>query len=158
MPGLLLWIGVAIFSIVLAYDFWTEWLGPRLLSRSWFPGEPDLPPVAGDADDPGPEEYARVVLAAYYTGGAILFIALLDVAPASPMCLPYADFVNEYVVGVLALTTGFMWYSDGQGVVMPYHSEVRYIIGVLTVIAPLYMSACGTGVLGSTTGHLSLHY
>ncbi|WP_273836879.1 hypothetical protein [Halococcus sp. PRR34] len=130
---------MTVFTGVLAFDFWHEWLGPRLLSREWFPGEPDLPPVAGDVDEPGPEEYAKVVLAAYLAGAAILYIALLDAAPASPMCLPYADFISEYVVGALALTTGFMWYSEGQGVVMPYHSEVRYTIGVLTVVAPLVL-------------------
>lgn len=142
-----MWVGVGVFALTLAYDFWSEWLGPRLLSRSWFPGEPDLPPVAGDVDEPGPKEYAKVVLTGYLTGAAILYIALLDAAPASPMCPPYADFINKYVVSAMALTTAFMWYSDGQGVVMPYHSEVRYVIGVLTVVAPLYMSACGTGVL-----------
>ena len=147
MLDALTWVGLTVFTSVLAFDFWHEWLGPRLLSREWFPGEPDLPPVAGDVDEPGPEEYAKVVLAAYLAGAAILYIALLDAAPASPMCLPYADFISEYVVGALALTTGFMWYSEGQGVVMPYHSEVRYTIGVLTVVAPLYMSTCGTGVL-----------
>ena len=147
MLGALLWVGVGVFALTLAFDFWSQWLGPRLLSREWFPGEPDLPPVAGDVDKPGPKEYAKVVLAGYLTGAAILYIALLDAAPVSPICLPYANFINEYVVGVLALTTGFMWYSDGQGVVIPYHSEVRYTIGVLAVIAPLYMRACGTGVL-----------
>ncbi|WP_226004115.1 hypothetical protein [Natrinema salinisoli] len=147
MLGLLAWLGIGIFSVALAYDFYTEWFAPRLLSQSWFPGEPDLPPVAGDVDDPGPEEYRRVILAAYLTGAAILFIGLLDAAPVSPMCLPYTNFINEYIVGILALVTGFMWYSDGQGVVIPYHSEIRYTIGVLTVVAPLYMSACGSGIL-----------
>jgi hypothetical protein len=106
-----------------------------------------LPPVAGDVEDPGPEEYAKVVLAGYLTGSALLYIGLLDAAPVGPVCLPFADFINEYVVGALALTTGFMWYSEGQGVVMPYHSEVRYFLGTLTVLGPLYMSSCGTGVL-----------
>jgi len=147
MLNALTWVGLAVFLGALVFDFWHEWLSPRLLSREWFPGEPDLPPVAGDVDEPGPKEYTKVVLAAYLTGGAILYIALLDVSPVSPVCLPYANFINEYVVGTMALITGFMWYSDGQGVVIPYHSEVRYTIGVLTVVAPLYMGACGTGVL-----------
>lgn len=142
-----MWVGLAVFLGALSFDFWHEWLGPRLLSRSWFPGEPSLPPVAGDVDDPGPDEYTKVVLAGYLTGAAILYIALLDAAPVSPVCLPYANFINKYVVGAMALITGFMWYSDGQGVVLPYHSEIRYTIGALTVLAPLYMSACGSGVL-----------
>lgn len=147
MPDALTEVGLAVFLGALLFDFWRGWLGPRLLSRDWFPGEPDLPTVAGDIDEPGPKEYAKVVLAVYLTGTAILYIALLDAAPVSPVCLPYADFINEYVVGGMALMTGLMWYSEGQGVVIPYHSEVRYMIGVLTVVAPLYMSACGTGVL-----------
>lgn len=143
----LTWLALAAFSVVLAYDFWSEWLGPRLLSRSWFPGEPDYPTVAGEGDDPGPTEKWRVITAAYFTAAAFLFIVLFDASSARPACLPFADVLNEYVVGALALTTGFMWYSDGQGVVMPYHSEVRYIVGVLTVIVPLYNSACGSGIL-----------
>ncbi len=147
MVAVVLWAGIGVFTLALAGDFWTEWLGPRLLSRSWFPREPKLPPVAGDGEDPGPEEYTKVVLAGYFAGGGLLFIALLDAGPIQPICLPYAGFINEYVVGAMALITGFMWYSEGQGVVVPCHAEIRYSIGVLTVLAPLYMGACGTGVL-----------
>lgn len=141
------WLALCAFTLVLAYDFWSEWLSPRLLWRSWFPGEPDFPPVAGDVDDPGPAEKWRVITAAYLTTAVFLFVALLDATAANPVCLPYADILNEYIIGVLALMTGFMWYSDGQGIEIPYHSEVRYTIGVLTVVVPLYMSACGSGVI-----------
>ena len=147
MPQPLAWAGLLVFSLALSYDFYTEWLAPRLLSRDWFPGEPDLPPVAGDIDEPTPEDYRRVVLVGYFTGVVILFIAALDAASIETVCFPYGDLLNKYVVGVLGLATGFMWYSDGQGVVMPYHSEVRYTLGVLTVVIQLYLETCGTGLL-----------
>jgi hypothetical protein len=147
MLGLLAWIGLGVFSLTLAYDFWNEWFGPRLLSQPWFPREPDLPPVAGDVDEPKSGNYRRVVLAGYFTGSGLLIIGLLDVSPVRPVCLPYADFVKTYVLAALSLATGFMWFSEGQNVVMPYHKGIRYTIGVIAVLLPVYMAACGSGVL-----------
>lgn len=147
MLGPLVWIGFAVFSLTLAYDFWSEWLGPRLLSRSWVPGEPDLPPVAGDVDEPTPENYRRVILAGYFTGAAILIIGLLDASSVEPMCLPYSGVVKTYGVAVFSLTTVFMWFSEGQNIVIPYHKGIRYTFGVLTVIIPVYMAGCGSGML-----------
>ena len=142
-----MWIGLGIFSLTLAYDFWSEWLGPRLLSRSWFPGEPDLPPVAGDVEEPTAENYWRVVLAGYFTGAVVLIIGLLDASSVEPACLPYANVVKTYGVGIISLATVFMWFTEGQHIVMPSHKGVRYTIGVLTVVIPMYMAACGSGVL-----------
>ncbi len=147
MVGLLVWIGVSLFALTLGYDFWSEWLSPRLLSRSWFPWEPDLPPIAGEVDEPSPENYRRVVLAGYFTGTAFLIIGLLDASPVEPMCLPYANVVKTYGMAFFSLTTIFMWFSEGQNVVMPYHKGIRYTIGVLTVIIPVYMAGCGSGML-----------
>lgn len=147
MLEVFVWFGLAVFSLTLAYDFWSEWLGPRLLSRSWFPGEPDLPPVAGEVEEPTEENYWRVVLAGYFTGASLLIIGLLDASAVEPACLPYADVVKTYGVAVFSLATGFMWFSEGQHVVLPGHKGVRYTIGVLTVIIPTYIAACGSGVL-----------
>lgn len=147
MLEVFVWLGLAVFSLTLAYDFWSEWLGPRLLSRSWFPGEPDLPPVAGEVEEPTEENYWRVVLAGYFTGASLLIIGLLDASAVEPACLPYAEVVKTYGVTVFSLATGFMWFSEGQHVVLPGHKGVRYTIGVLTVIIPTYMAACGSGVL-----------
>lgn len=147
MLGVLGWVGLSVFSLTLAYDLWGEWLGPRLLSRSWFPGEPDLPPVAGEAEDPSPENYSRVMLAGYLTGSAFLFIAALDVSPVEPACLPYANVVQTYGIPFGSLVAGFMWFSEGQNIVVPGHKGIRYSIGVLTAVTPVYMAACGSGVL-----------
>lgn len=141
------WLGLGIFSSVLAYDFWSEWLSPRLLSQEWFPGEPDLPPVAGDIDEPTDKNYRRVILAGYITGGAVLIIGLLDASPIRPACIPYSGIVKTYGIGVLSLATGYMWFSEGQNITIPYHKGIRYTIGVITVIIPLYMAACGSGIL-----------
>ena len=147
MLGVLEWIGLGVFSFTLAYDFWNEWLGPRLLSRGWFPGEPGLPPVAGDVDEPTPENYRRVVIAGYFTGTAILIIGLLDASPVEPMCLPYANVVKTYGIAVFSLTTVFMSFSESQNIVMPHHRGIKYAIGVSTVIITVYTSACGAGML-----------
>jgi hypothetical protein len=147
MLGAVVWGGVGVFSLTLAYDFWIGWLGPRLLSQSWFPGEPNLPPVAGRDDESTSENHRRVVLAGYFTGTAILIIGLLDASSVEPMCLPYANVLNTYGIAVFSLTTVFMSFSEEQNIVMPYHKEVRYTIGVLTVIIPVYTSACGSGIL-----------
>lgn len=147
MQDLLVVAGLLSFSLALGYDFYTEWLSPRLLSQSWFPGEPDLPPVAGDTDEPKPENYLKVVLAGYLTGSTVLFIILLDKHPENIACVSYTGFLNVYVVGVFGLITTFMWYSEGQNIVMPYHSEVRYSIGVSTIFLTLYLEACGSGIL-----------
>lgn len=143
----LAWVGVAVFGLTLSFDVWNEWLGPRLLSRSWFPGEPDLPAVAGDTDEATEANHRHVILAGYFTGGAVLIIGLLDVSPIQPTCLPYADIVKTYGIGALSLTTGYMWFTEGQNVVIPYHKGVRYTIGVITVLIPMYMAACGRGIL-----------
>lgn len=147
MLSFLSWIGLTIFALTLSFDFYREWLAPRLLSRSWFPGEPDLPPVAGEVDEAKPEDIDRVLLAGYIAGITIVFIGALDASPVNPDCLPHSNFIQVYLVKAFALTTGLMWYSEGQDVVIPYHSEIRYIIGLLTVALPLYSKACGTGVL-----------
>ncbi len=147
MIGVIVWVGLIVFSITLAYDFWSGVLGPRLLSQSWFPGEPDLPPVAGEGEEPTDENYWRVMLAGYAAGALLLIIGVLDAAPVEPACLPYANVVSTYGVSTLAIATGFMWFSEGQRVVIPGHKGVRYTLGVLTVIIPVYMAACGSGVL-----------
>jgi hypothetical protein len=147
MLSFLSWIGLSIFGLALSFDFYREWLAPRLLSRSWFPGEPDLPPVAGEVNEPEPEDIDRVLLAGYAGVIMIVFIGSLDAAPVNPDCLPHSDFIQVYLVKALALTTGLMWYSEGKDVVISYHSEVRYIIGFITVVLPVYSKACGTGVL-----------
>jgi len=148
MLNFLTWIGLGVFVVALAYDFWSEWLGPRLLWRPWFPGEPDLPPVAGEVDEePDAAEKYRVILGAYFAGGGFLVIGLLDVAPVSPSCLPYSAVLKSYGVGFFSLVTVFMWFSEGNNVEMPFHGVVRYVIGVLVILIPLYMGACGAGVL-----------
>ena len=148
MLGWVTWLGLAIFSLALSYDFISEWLSPRLLSKSWFPGEPDLPPVAGEGDGGElTDESDRVVLALYGLGVSFLFIGLLDASPMNPGCLPYESFIREYVVRLMGAVTVVMWYSEGQDIVIPYHSEVRYTIGLMTLVIPLYIAACGSGVL-----------
>jgi hypothetical protein len=147
MLNFLAWAGLVTFALTLSYDVWSEWLGPRLLSRSWFPGEPDLPAVAGDVDEPAEENYQRVILAGYFTGGAILIVGLLDVSPIQPTCLPYADIIKTYGIGALSLVTGYMWFTEGQNITIPFHKGIRYTVGVITVIIPLYMAACGQGIL-----------
>lgn len=142
-----MWVGLAVFSFALAYDFWNELLGPRLLSRPWFPGEPDLPPVAGEGEEPTEENYWRVVLAGYATGALFVIIGLLDASAVEPACLPYAEVVRTYGVAILSIATGLMWFSEGQDIVMPGHKAFRYTLGVLTIIIPLYMAGCGSGVL-----------
>lgn len=147
MLGLLSWIGLIVFSVALEYDFWSEWLGPRLLSRSWFPGEPDLPPVDGEGENPTTANYRRVVLASYGAGAAILLIAMLDALLVKPTFLPYANIVKTYGGSLFSLLTILMWFSEGQTIVLPYHKRIRYIFGVLTVIMPLYIATCGSGIL-----------
>lgn len=143
----LVWIGVGIFGFTLAYDFWIEWLAPRLLSLSWVPGEPDLPPVAGEVNEPTPENYRRVILAGYLTGAIVLIIGILDASPVEPACLPYGNFIKIYGVAIMSLTTGLLWFSEGQEVVLPYHKGVRYTIGVTAIATTLYLNACGSGTL-----------
>lgn len=145
----LAWVGIVVFGFALSFDFWNEWLGPRLLSRSWFPGEPDLPAVGGDGNSDGPTKanYRHVILAGYFTGGALLIIGLLDASSIQPTCLPYSDIIKTYGIGALSLMTGFLWFSEGQNIVIPYHKGVRYTIGVVTILIPLYVAACGQGVL-----------
>lgn len=139
--------GLFVFVFPLSYDFYTEWLSPRLLSQPWFPGEPNLPPVAGEIDKPDPDDYFQVVLVGYFTGSAVLFIGLLDASPELVACLPYTEIISVYIVAIFALITTFMWYSEGKNVVIPYHSEIRYVFGTLTIVIPLYLHTCGFGIL-----------
>lgn len=145
--NLITWFGLTVFLFTLGYDFWSEWLSPRLLSKKWYPREPDLPAVAGDISEPTEENYRNVVLAGYFTGGAFLLIGLLDVSDVQPRCLPYSDIVKTYGIGAMSLITGFMWFTEGQNIIIPYHKVVRYTIGSLTVIIPVYMAACGEGIV-----------
>lgn len=147
MQGWVSWLGLAIFGLTLSYDFYSVWLSPRLLSRSWFPGEPDLPPVAGKSEEELTDETDRVVLALYGLAVSFLVIGALDASPVEPGCLPYEAFISTYVVRFMAGVTMLMWYSDGQDIVIPYHSEVRYTIGLLTLVIPSYMATCGSGML-----------
>ena len=140
-------IGLTIFLIAFSYDIWSEWLGPRLLSRSWFPGEPDLPPVGGEGDESTVENYRRVIFAGYFTGSIFLIIGVLDALPIKPPCLPYSDVIKTYGIGILSMVTSFMWYSEGQNLVIPGHKGIRYTIGLSTIIITLYMAGCGAGVL-----------
>ncbi len=147
MPSLFIWFGLGLFAIGLSWDFYTNWLDPRLKSKNWFPREPDLPAVAGDVEADGLKGRDRVLLATYFPGIAILLIGTLDASSVNPACLPYSGFLNHYIVRAFGLTTGLMWYSEGQGIEIPYHGEIRYTLGILTVVIPLYIDACGKGVL-----------
>lgn len=147
MLSLLSWIGLAVFAGALSLDFYREWLAPRLLSRPWFPGEPDLPPVAGEVEEADQEDVNQVLLATYVIGIAIFLIGLLDAAPVKPGCLPYSDFINSYLVSIFLAAAGILWYSDGRNVLIPFHAGIRFVIGIIAILIPLYSKACGSGVL-----------
>lgn len=140
-------LGLGVFAVAFGLDFYKEWLSPRLLSRSWFPGEPDLPPVAGEVEETKSRDVDRVVLATYLTAVAFLFIGIIDASPVNPECLPYSGFINQYLVRMFGATTALMWYSEGKGIVISHHSEIRYTVGLLTLALPLYSKACGAGIL-----------
>lgn len=143
----LTWVGIGAFGLALGSDFWSEWLAPRVRYRSWFPQEPNLPAAAGNAEPPSEENRFYVILAGYLAGGGFIIIGLLDASSIQPACFPYAEVARTYGVAAVSLCTGFMWFSEGQNVTMQYHKGIRYSIGSLGVLIPLYMSACGTGVL-----------
>jgi len=142
MPTNLLWAGIIAFSLVLVYDFGRNYLLPRLLSYEWFPGEPNLPPVAGEKET-SDSDVALAILFAYLLSISVFIIGVLDYSSARPECIPPL----QYVASIFALASGFMWYTDSKNLSIQYHSEIRYLLGSLSIVIVLYLGACGEGLL-----------
>jgi hypothetical protein len=142
------WLGISLLFIGLSYDFYTNWLDPRLRYRQWYPYEPDLPPVAGGIElSEEQRKHDRVLLALYLPGILLILLGVLDASSVQPKCLPAGDFFQSYGVAALSITSGLMWYSEGEDITIKYHSEIRYMLGLLAVLIHVYSKACGTGVL-----------